>query len=203
MKAQRVVLGKYLKCDRLIVGVPAAEHLLRYGGEVLVHQPIQVVIPAVQPVLVYQPVLVIVRIGGGQTVTAFCPLSGAIENIQRVLSRSELGGVRSCRNRGYTSLQRADPKTRRVEVFHAAARRPLRRRRLRERVGRARPGSKVSPVAHVHVELPDVMHKRAVEDEHALGTRNPLFPRLLGDPPREAHTGHNNSDGYSKGQIER
>jgi hypothetical protein len=46
----------------MILGVPAAEHLLRDGGEVLVDQTIQVVVVAVQPVLVDRPVLVIVRI---------------------------------------------------------------------------------------------------------------------------------------------
>ncbi len=59
-ETERGMFGIDLQRVGLIIGEPAREHLLADSGEVLVDEPVAVVVAAVQPILVRHAVLVVV-----------------------------------------------------------------------------------------------------------------------------------------------
>jgi len=81
------VLGVDRLCDRLVIRIPAAEHLVRDGGEVLVDKPVEIVVVPVEPVFIHEPVGVIVHVPGAARV----PFRGAVHDIDGVLCRPKFG----------------------------------------------------------------------------------------------------------------
>jgi len=165
-QVHRFVLGIDLDGLGLVVGVPAAQHLLRYGGEVLVDESVAVVVSAVEPLFVDRAVAVVVGVGVGQPVAAQVTLAGIVDDVDGIDGRPELELVGRRRNGGHAPVDRADPQTGGEQVFDAAARGPLGRRSALEGHAAVRHRSEHTPVGDVEAEVADVVDGRSVDDEH-------------------------------------
>ena len=105
-----------------------------------------------------------------QTVAAPGTLRGSVQLIDWVLRGAELRRIRGGCHRRHAAFKRSHPQTGRVQILDPATGGPLRRGHLGKRVRGTRPGTKVSPVTDVHMELTHVVDERSVEYQNPLET---------------------------------
>ncbi len=119
-------------------------------------------------VLVHAPVAVVV--GAARVIPApLRPFRAAIDDVDRIVRRIELGLGISRRDGRDTRPFRADPDPRRVEIFDSASRGPLRGRGIGHRQPARRHRAEESEVGHVHLEIARVLDAASVDDERLLG----------------------------------